>query len=342
MQPTRLNYLFNRYLSNELTPSERLEWLNYINDDNNADTLRELVDRVRLTDIPASEQSSERAENIINAILAHKEAPILPLRHRSTGRLLKRWAIAASILVIAGLLIFQLGKNRHNPAVAVTTASMDSLVQSVAQKRKYIVLEDGSRVVLNQHSTLSHPNSFLNNMTREVYLTGEGYFDISHDDHKPFIVHTGSLTITVLGTAFNIKAYKDQPDITVTVTQGKVRVDNAQRSIGIITPNQQITVNAGSGEIQQHAVNAVAVTEWQHKELVFDDTPLSEVAVALQMQFNVPVIFDDPSLKDFRITASLINNEPLDQVLEVITKINKLKYSRQDGHVVISRGSQTN
>jgi len=299
MQPTRLNYLFDKYLSGELTPSERLEWLQYIDDDNNTATLRELVDGVLLTDVPASEQSAERAENIVNAILSHKEPAILPLPSRRS-HLIKRWTIAASIILVAGAAALLLNRTKDH-SLAVQTSPVDSLIQSVAQKRKYIVLDDGSRVVLNQHSTLSHPTSFLHNNTREVYLTGEGYFDISHDDHKPFIVHTGNLTVTVLGTAFNIKAYKDQPSITVTVTQGKVRVDNPQRSIGVITPNQQITVDAGSGEIKQHAVNAMAVTQWEHKELVFDDMPLSEVAVALEMQFNVPVTFDDPSLKDFRI-----------------------------------------
>ena len=339
MQPTRLNYLLSKYLSNTLTPSERLEWLNYINDENNTETLRQLVDGVLLTEVPANEQSPEKAENIVSSILANKGS--IPLQPRRNLSPIKRWVAAASILLLAGLTTILLNKHQITP-IAASPTSIDSLIRSVAQKRKYIVLEDGSRVVLNQHSTLSHPNSFLNNKTREVYLTGEGYFDISHDDHKPFIVHTGNLTITVLGTAFNIKAYKDQPNITVTVTQGKVRVDDDQHSIGIITPNQQITVNAGSGEIKQHDVNAVAVTEWQHKELVFDDMPLSEVAVALQMKFDVPVTFDDPSLKDFRITASFINNEPLDQVLEVITKVNKIRYQMQDGHVVISRGNQTN
>ncbi|MBN9380212.1 MAG: FecR domain-containing protein [Chitinophagaceae bacterium] len=338
MQPKRLKYLFNGYLSGTLTSSENKEWLNFAQDSKNRAALRQLIDEVAVTDVPAREQSPEKAESIFSHIVSHREAPVaLPLRRTMV---IKRLAVAASILLVAGLLVFRLSR-RDNGAVvrSASTRVPENMMQSVAEKRRYIVLADGSRVILNQRSTLSHPASF-DNGTREVYLTGEGYFDISHDDHKPFIVHTGKLTITVLGTAFNIKAYKDQPNIAVTVTQGKVKVENDRHSLGIVTPNQQIMVDAGSGEVKQATVDAEAVTQWQRKELIFDDMPLDEVVVALKMRFNVTVDFADQALKKSRITASFINNEPLEQVLEVITKVNKIRYSLKDNHVLISGDSQ--
>jgi ferric-dicitrate binding protein FerR (iron transport regulator) len=337
MQPNRLKHLFRKYLSGDLTTAENTEWLQFVSDDNNTTAIRSLIDEIVVTDVPANQQTPEKADSIFNAITAHK-TPVIPT---TRTHILRRLTVAASIILVAGLLVFQLSKPRSHSTIAQTATYNDSLVRSVAQKRRYIVLADGSHVILNQRSTLSHPASFANN-TREVYLTGEGYFDISHDDHKPFIVHTGDLRIVVLGTAFNIKAYKDQPNITVTVTQGKVRLENSRHSIGVITPNQQITVDAGSGEVKQATVNAQTVTHWGQKELVFDDMPLNEVAVALEMQFKVAVVFDDPALKNLRITASFLNGEPLDQVLEVITKVNKIKYHIKDSSVLISGGSQIN
>lgn len=336
MQPNRLKYLFRKYLSGTLTPAENIEWLQFVSDDNNTAVLRSLIDEIAVANVPVSRVTSEKADSIFNTILAHKTHRNL----KTHTLLLKRLAVAASIILVAGLLTLQLSKPRSHPTIAQAVTNNDSLVKSVAQKRRYIVLADGSHVILNQRSSLSHPVSFTSN-TREVYLTGEGYFDISHDDHKPFIVHTGGLNIVVLGTAFNIKAYKDQPNITVTVTQGKVRVENSRHSIGVITPNQQITVDAGSGEAKQAVVNAGSVAHWGQKELVFDDMPLNEVAVALEMQFKVPVVFDDPALKNLRFTASFLNGEPLEQVLEVITKVNKIKYQMKDNSVLISGGTQT-
>jgi len=337
MQPKRLEYLFKGYLSGTLTPSEIKEWQSFAQDDRNRAALRKLIDEVVVTDVPAREQSPEKAASIFSAIVAHQETPVSsPVRRIN---ILKKLAVAASIILVAGLLVFQLSRRNGGTAVAIEHRDTSSMMQSVAEKRRYIVLADGSRVILNQRSTLNHPASFTGG-TREVYLTGEGYFDINHDDHKPFIVHTGKLTITVLGTAFNIKAYENQPHITVTVTQGKVKVENDRHSIGIITPNQQITVDAGSGEVKQATVDAEAVTQWQRKELIFDDMPLDEVAVALKMRYNVTVDFDDPALKKSRITASFVNNESLDHVLEVITKVNKIRYSILEGHVLISGSNQ--
>jgi ferric-dicitrate binding protein FerR (iron transport regulator) len=86
--------------------------------------------------------------------------------------------------------------------------------------RQLINLPDGSKVVLNANSKLEYPPGFSNN-TREVYLDGEAYFDIAHDPGKPFIVHTGSISTRVLGTAFNINAYRSQQFVEVTVTRVK-------------------------------------------------------------------------------------------------------------------------
>lgn len=108
MQPKRLKYLFNRYLSGTLTPSESKEWLYFAQDDKNREALRQLIDEVEVTDIPAREQSPEKAEGIFSAIVSHQEAQA-PLPARRT-MIIKRLAVAASIILVAGLLVFQLSR----------------------------------------------------------------------------------------------------------------------------------------------------------------------------------------------------------------------------------------
>lgn len=332
MEPKRLRYLFEGYLSNRLSPSENEEWLDFIASDQNNAAIRELIDETMETAVPGYEQSPEKAEEIFNAIIARKSPEAAPEIIRM--KILKWTAIAASVILLAGLSFLYLVKRNKNGNDKQPVPGM-LMVKAPVQNRKYILLADGSRVILHQGSSLSYPPAF-NGDKREVYLSGEGYFDIRHDDRKPFIVHTGNIKTTVLGTAFNISAYKDQSNIIVTVARGKVRVDDSRHAIGIITPNQQIMVDAQSGQAKKLTVDATAITEWKRKDLVFDDIPLGEAALALEMQFNVSIVFDESSLKTSRITASFINNEPLEQILKVITRINKMKYAVKDSQVTIS------
>src|SRR5690606_2859673 len=93
-----------------------------------------------------------------------------------------------------------------------------------SNEHRLLHLPDGSTVIVGVGSKLNYPSSFDSLRTREVYLEGQAYFDIRHNPQKPFIIHTGKVATTVLGTSFNIKAWPEDQDITVTVTRGKVRV----------------------------------------------------------------------------------------------------------------------
>jgi ferric-dicitrate binding protein FerR (iron transport regulator) len=335
MQSKRLRYLFEGYLSGRLNPSENKEWLDYIANDKNNTTIRGLIDETLEAAMPGYEQPAEKAEKIFNTIIAHKSPGTVSGIVRMN--ILKWTAVAASVILLAGLSLFYLIKQNNKSGSDKQPAHDLMMVKAPVQNRRYILLADGSRVILHQGSTLTHPPVFTGN-TRDVYLSGEGYFDIKHDDKKPFVVHTGNIKTTVLGTAFNISAYRDQSSVIVTVTRGKVRVEDSHHSIGIITPNEQIRVDALSGQAKKLAVDATAVTEWKRKDLVFDDIPLGEAALALEMQFNVSIVFDESALKTSHITASFINNEPLEQILKVITRINKMQYNIKDGHVTITAG----
>src|SRR5688572_8298430 len=106
---------------------------------------------------------------------------------------------------------------------------------------QFLRLPDGSTVLLNEGSKLEYPITFSGD-TREVFLQGEGYFDIQHNPSKPFVVKTANVTTTVLGTAFNVKAFPSEKHITVTVTRGKVKVSKDEKVLGVITHDQQITI----------------------------------------------------------------------------------------------------
>src|SRR5207248_3097180 len=113
------------------------------------------------------------------------------------------------------------------PASSLVLARAESYAIPVAWTR-HIVLPDSSTVVLHAGSRLLFPEAFSVN-TREVTLVGEAYFDIVHREAQPFIIHTGQLKTTVLGTAFNIRAYDSSQEVMVSVTKGRVRVESGNQ-----------------------------------------------------------------------------------------------------------------
>ncbi|MEX6687330.1 FecR domain-containing protein [Danxiaibacter flavus] len=326
MQPKRLKYLYDRYVSGRITSAEYNELSEYITQNQTEEQLHDLIKETWNT-TPLYKQSDDKADEIFRNILSHGELAIP--KPRRVQVMLKRFAVAASIAVLAGLGWYFINKEQ----AATPRPSKNIMAAAQSQNRRYIQLPDGSRVVLNHGSTLTWSPAF-NGKTREVYLTGEGYFDIQHLENKPFIVHTGSVATTVLGTAFNINAY--QKNIIVTVTRGKVKVENNHHPVAIITPNQQVTVNADENASVKQTVNADKAVEWKQKELIFDDLPMEEIAVALEMQYNVSFSFTDTALKQKHVTVIFHNNETLDEMLNVITKVNGMHYARKGNEIIIT------
>jgi len=202
-------------------------------------------------------------------------------------------------------------------------------------QQKQITLPDGSKVWVNASSQLKYPQQF-NGKTREVFLSGEAYFDIKHDVNKPFIIHTGKIVTTVLGTAFDIKEDKMRHIIVVTVTRGKVSVANGNKQLGIITPNQQISFNLLDSKSVQTDVDASQVIAWQKSELHFEDITFADAALQLQQRFNVKINFSSNKIKDCRFTGTALRGEKLDKILKVVCAFNNATYqTKPDGSILI-------
>lgn len=213
-------------------------------------------------------------------------------------------------------------------------AELASLKVPLNQK-KQVMLADGSSVWVNQSSELKYPKVF-NGKTREVYLSGEAYFDIRHDAAKPFIIHTGKVNTTVLGTAFNIKEDNATHTIVITVTRGKVGVANGKALLGIITPNQQISFNTLNNHHVQQDVDARQVIAWQQSAIRFEDITFAEAAAQLQERFKVKISFSNDRIKNCRFTGTALDGEKLDKILKVVCAFNNATYTtKADGSITI-------
>jgi transmembrane sensor len=168
--------------------------------------------------------------------------------------------------------------------------------------KRFVKLPDGSFVILNENSELDYPDQF-DGKTREVTLRGEAYFDIKHINSKAFIVHTGDISTTVLGTAFDIKAFPDQNDVVVTVTRGKVKIADKKKIYAVITPNQQVSINKENNQVAQLQVDAESVVAWKKLYLVLSDITLEDAALLIGNKYHVRITIPDEKLKKCMITV---------------------------------------
>lgn len=230
------------------------------------------------------------------------------------------WIAAAAAIV----LVMSIGLWLMNPKGEVqkfTELNKEKPGPKVDSARKWVKLPDGSSVQLNQNSHLEYPDSFDGKKLREVRLIGEAYFDIKHDTKHPFVIHTGKIKTTVLGTAFNINAYHAAHAVTVTVTRGKVRVEDGNRVLAVLTPDQQLAWNDKSQEPLKTKVNAMQVVEWKKQDLIMDDLSLDDAAQLIAERYGVKIHFNNERVKSCRFTAAFLNRNDINQVLSVISDI---------------------
>ncbi|MEN8117952.1 MAG: FecR domain-containing protein [Bacteroidota bacterium] len=237
---------------------------------------------------------------------------------------------AAAILLIPvlGFMFYILSENK-NLTDTYAKISVDSLeIVAPVGSRTVVQLSDGSEVHLNNGSRIKYPQ-FFSGDTREVTLTGEGYFSVAHNLERPFIVKTGALNVKALGTKFNVMAYADDDIIATTLVEGKVVLgkitpDGATEPVGAMEPNQHVNYNTETGIICSSKGNIEKYIAWIDGKLVFEDTPIIEVAERLGRMYNVDIEVEK-SIEDFVYTVTFVE-EPLSQILDLMTIATPVTY----------------
>ncbi len=215
--------------------------------------------------------------------------------------------IAATILLTAGVWWVMQKPERRKMAVYVPR-----------EQQNRIVLPDSSIVWLNADSKLQYREDTL---SREVTLTGEGFFDVSKRT-KPFVVKAGKCITTVLGTSFNIKAYNNEA-VAITVASGKVQVQDEKQHISILTANKQITLEKTTVE---RTVNATVAHAWIHGRFEIDNETFETVANNLSRKYGVTFHFENDALRKCTFIASFDEHATLERILGLLCRINNSTY----------------
>lgn len=275
------------------------------------------------------------AEQQYEAFLKHYAGKKKSTKQRMVGNW---WKIAALIVFVIGLgtiLDYLISyKTSHVQQLPAVVFNGKNTGQVSAQSR-YIKLPDGSIVILHSGSTFEIDSSRFNIRSRELTLNGEAYFDVQHDPSKPFIIHTGTVTTTVLGTAFNIRQSGDS--VTVIVTRGKVEVKDKQKLLAVLLPDQQIVYDSHMKEAVQQQVAAQHAITWLKNGLNFKDETLEDVSKRLQARYHVSISFTNPRIRNCRITVTeaFEGTESLDTLLSIICPIINATYQTTPQGIVI-------
>jgi transmembrane sensor len=210
-------------------------------------------------------------------------------------------------------------------------------------------LSDGSTVTLENKSRLRYPKDFVRHVNREVYLTGEGFFDIAKNPKQPFLVHTKEITTKVLGTSFLIKAYDNEEDILVSVKEGKVSVFSSRRSEKksgerepelngvVLTPNQQVIYKRSEDSFNKTLVEKPeeVIPNEEQFNFAFDNVPIKKVFAALEQAYGVEIIFDEEVMQNCYLTVHM-GNEPLFEKLKIVCRTIGASYEVIDATLVVT------
>ncbi|GAA3575762.1 FecR family protein [Snuella lapsa] len=202
----------------------------------------------------------------------------------------------------------------------------------------YVVLSDGTKVWLNSESKLKYPVSFIEGETRKVELVyGEAYFEVSPStEHKgtKFKVFNQSQEIEVLGTEFNIKAYRDETSIYTTLVEGRVTVNYENRKQNLM-PNQQSSLDVNTKNFLVKEVDVYNEISWKEGVFSFERKPLNEIMRVLSRWYDVDIIFDSKSLEEVKFFGVLGKDQKIEEILETIKNFKIIEVYEIKGKTII-------
>ncbi len=330
MQQEDAYLLIARYLARQTSSDENAQLATWVaQSPENERTFEQLKTVWQASQTPAAPAETAAALSRLKVRLAQPApaaAPAPPVR-RWRLRLAPPAQLAAMLLLLASVLGGAFYYTRPAAALAYRVH------RTPAGQPQRLRLADGSVVTLAPQSQLRYPAQFGGG-SREVYLEGEAFFEVSKDPHRPFRVHSGAWVTQVLGTKFNVSAVPGASQLAVSLVEGKVEVLDKQDKY-LLAPGQQLRAERATGRIYRQAFDRKQVLAWRRNQLVFKNEKLADVASQLERRYGVKLVFADTATAEVRLWATF-DNEPLPRVLAALRQAGGLSYHRE-GQVIYLR-----
>ncbi len=252
---------------------------------------------------------------------SQQEKKVAPHRERISPRILLKYAAVFVVaFFIGGLSIFFWG-NADTAELA-----FNEIIVPDGESAE-VFLSDKTHVWLNSGTRLVYPAKF-DGQTRDVELTGEAYFEVTHDPEIPFQVKTARLKVEVMGTSFNVEAFDKTGEVNVTLVEGKVNLrDVAGRFLTGLLPGENARYDVAQKRINISNVDTDFFTSWKDGSLLFKDETLEQIARKFERWYNVKVVFEDEAIKQIQFTGTILKSKPIDQVIDILKYTSDIEYS---------------
>lgn len=315
MEKTSNNDWVAKYLSGNMTSKEEEDFLLQLNQDPSLQN--ELAESAAVWEQTSNKKNNLNVDNawqIVNSAT-------------SRGRvvqMLGQWKlIAASVVLLIAAALWWNQAPKENWQT----------IQTIAGQTQEIGLPDGSKIVLNENSQLSYREGFE---VRDVRLEGEAFFDVARNEKKPFTIYSDDTQTRVLGTSFNIRAYREEEAVVVTVESGKVAFSSVleEEKKTVLTAGYQAALNKENRGLIKQKTEDQNVLSWKSNHLLFDDILIKQVIVALERHFDTTIKVSDPKINNCRFKANYTAPQ-LKEVLEMLAFTLNLEIEYQQDTILL-------
>lgn len=278
----------------------------------------------------------------------HKEEDSEIVHEKVLGiKPLFKWLAAAGVLIFVIAAAMLLLREKKPDGI-----NNSNIVATKKGSKSNLVLPDGSKVWINSDSKISYEDGF-GKTHRTLVLTGEAYFDVVKDAERPFLIHTSELDVKVLGTAFNVRSYPDEENVTTTLVRGSLQValKKYSQDVYVLKPDEKLVVSKKPSQPQLSSANDKAAdvvkskiiktdsippeAQWTNNTLVFIDKRLDEVAVILSRWYGVSVIIDGSEKMKAQKYSGFYDNQSIQNVLESLKFSAGFHYKIENNTVLI-------
>lgn len=310
--------LIAAYAEGTLTETEAKRLAQWVHDDGHQDetienllTIDSTIDKLKVANWADTEQA-----------LQHVKSKMEQPGKKTFMRFFERAAAILFIPLLLGITAYFMSTSSHDERRLITISTPPGTVLTQT-------LPDGTQVKLNSSSTLVYPDKFSSDL-RQVSLSGEAYFAVTHDAHRPFTVSTPTQAqIKVLGTRFNVEAYPTDDRVTAMLEEGKIAMrypNQAGKEIEqTIVPGQSAIFYPATGMCTIQMADATVITSWKDGRLVFRNTPLRQVLRSISKSYGVTFRVTNPKAYNNRFTGTLEQND-IQHVLKILSLSSNMKF----------------
>ena len=317
------------YLKGKVTLEDMQKLTVLLKEDACRKKYNELSQIYAVVSVPWFEARKDRNLKQLRKILNFRSS-----RKQTVIRRIMIWGNVAiwMFLLCCSIILFYLYHSSGQEVLASSYCQIE-IPQGASSK---LLLPDSTIVFLNGGTVLKYDASLQQQMNREVFFSGEAYFKVTKNVHKPFIVHTGELNIKVLGTTFNVASYPDDAEIKVSLVEGSLNVyttSDAKENI-LLSPDEQAIYNKNDKLLSMRKIDAVSQTAWTTGRLVFVNEKLFDILKTIGKKYDVQILVQSQKVYTEYFSGSIDANLTLDEILFYLDVDNKFMW-RKKGKIIV-------